>query len=115
MTDLISRADAIDELRHLIPYKRYKSGGFVHLLDKREVFKAINSLPSADADWIPCSERLPSDAKEVLVCMKNGWIDTASYRGNKKHWRFDATDVAPCDLILAWMPLPTPYKGGDDE
>jgi len=44
---LIKREDAIDELRRLIPYKKYHKGEWVHLLDKREVFKALNALPSA--------------------------------------------------------------------
>jgi hypothetical protein len=47
---LINREDAIDELRRLIPYKKYHRGEWVHLLDKREVFKAINALPSAEAE-----------------------------------------------------------------
>jgi hypothetical protein len=46
---LINREDAIDELRRLIPYKKYHKGEWVHLLDKREVFKALNALPSVSA------------------------------------------------------------------
>jgi len=46
---LIKQEDAIDELRRLIPYKKYHKGEWVHLLDKREVFKALNALPSAEA------------------------------------------------------------------
>lgn len=71
---LIKREDAIDELRHLIPYKTYHRGKWVRLLEKEEVFKALNSLPSAEAnftdgnkisEWIPCSERLPMMGDEL--------------------------------------------------
>ena len=50
-TDYISRTDAIDKLRHLMPYKKYHRGEWVYLLDKKEVFKALNALPSADAEF----------------------------------------------------------------
>lgn len=43
---LINREDAIDELRHLIPYRKYHRGEWVYLLEKKEVFKTLNSLPS---------------------------------------------------------------------
>jgi len=45
---LIKREDAIDELRRLIPYKKYHRGEWVYLLDKKEVFKALNALPSPE-------------------------------------------------------------------
>lgn len=46
---LINREDAIDELRHLIPYKKYHRGEWVYLLDKKEVFKALSALPTVSA------------------------------------------------------------------
>lgn len=59
---LINREDAIDELRHLIPYKKYQRGEWVYLLEKKEVFKAINALPSTDMvsrkDFEPVDNKL---------------------------------------------------------
>lgn len=54
---LINREDAIDELRHLIPYRKYHRGEWVYLLEKKEVFKTLNSLPSVNnsfpqGEWI---------------------------------------------------------------
>lgn len=121
MTDLISRADAIDELRHLIPYKRYKSGGFVHLLDKREVFKAINALPSAEAEWIPCSERLPK-AEDMYQMPEQRYLCQLEAHGVRKFcvlsrlkgavspfWDWYGIAVYDSEVI-AWMPLPKPYR-----
>ena len=42
---LINREDAIDELRRLIPYKKYHKGEWVHLLDKKEVFNMFADYP----------------------------------------------------------------------
>lgn len=67
--------------------------------------------------WIPCSERLPDTDISVLV--SDGvyvWVDELQedYEDGKNiYWwdsqcSFDFNDTA-------WMPLPTPYKGGDTE
>lgn len=55
MDDLIKRSDAIDELMHVIPYKRYHNGAYALLLDKRKRLAAIKAVPSADrpqGEWI---------------------------------------------------------------
>lgn len=56
--------------------------------------------------WIPCSERLPEDTCECLVCFKDRHIETADYDGEFEIG-FDAVDP------IAWMPLPEPYKEGE--
>ena len=53
--DLIKRSDAIDELMHIIPYRRYHNGAYVFLLNKKECLAAIKAAPSADrpqGEWI---------------------------------------------------------------
>lgn len=75
-------------------------------------------------EWIPCSERLPEDEEKVLVCtlleckindkIKRIYnITCAMYEsGNPMcedsdySWDFD------CRNVIAWMPLPEPYKEG---
>lgn len=66
---LINREDAIDELRRLIPYKKYHRGEWVHLLEKKEVFKAINALPSAEAET-KCVAQIEVDTEEILRRIK---------------------------------------------
>ena len=141
---LINREDAIDELRRLIPYKKYHKGEWVHLLDKREVFKALNALPSADAvqGWIPCNKQMPDELETVNVTWVNHlappyykhiegvpFVDSAVYyRGNWYWWDATVIDVLAeygedCNAeqidkdieILAWMPLPEPYKAESEE
>lgn len=61
--------------------------------------------------WIPCSERLPEEYQAVLATLNNGELTYA--------WRFDVDEWVICegdrnattDDILAWMPMPEPYKG----
>ena len=67
--------------------------------------------------WIPCSERLPEEGECYLVTTK--WkgsysgdvyveIDMAEYKKKQKEWDYS-------DIVVAWMPLPQPYKEGDTD
>ena len=74
----------------------------------------------ADATkWIPCSERLPEKAGNYLVSMKS---ETVSYMFFDCLYFYSVISnyaYKPVTDILAWMPLPEPYKeqnnGEDDE
>lgn len=79
--------------------------------------------------WIPVSERLPEkDGRYLVTCPSLGddlEVSTAWYgtplmpiRPVKGKCFFDSDDEwgdVPYDDVLAWMPLPKPYKGGDTE
>lgn len=78
--------------------------------------------------WIPCSERLPEEDTEVLIsyCYKEGEgdtdhvnIDITSYGttcfGGReihtlKEWRQPFDYFHANYEVIAWMPLPTPYR-----
>lgn len=66
--------------------------------------------------WIPCSERLPEDKETVLVTFKHfvsgntiGLGSVILLRG-KPHWYVREQSLGTYD-VLAWIPLPKPYKG----
>ena len=91
--------------------------------------------------WIPCSERLPDELAEVNVT----WVNTAPpvYYEFLKGKRFTGTAIyfngewywysstcldmlkeygkSPADImdgaieVIAWMPLPEPYKEGEQK
>lgn len=78
--------------------------------------RILEGLPSAQ-QWIPCKERLPSfDFTDVLVCMhdvRHGCEDEyyiASAYVVRGHWKM-TLNVDTSDLeIVAWCPLPEPYR-----
>lgn len=59
--------------------------------------------------WIPCEERLPSVYQKAVTCNKHGEMMVGTY--TEFGW------VYPCyfERPIAWMPLPTPWRGADDE
>ena len=63
-------------------------------------------------EWIPCSERLPKENTEVLMSLEWG-IDIGEYRNGD--WHSEWINHYDDGNVLAWMPLPQPYKGADDE
>lgn len=83
----------------------------------------IEALPSAQA-WIPVSERLPEEYGKYLVTMKSGLVKEATYKPKRIYVNFregwsacyaDGLFYHDDSEIVAWMPLPEPYKEDKDE
>lgn len=115
--------------------------GVSQYLDRPDVLDLIDNAPTVDlwqmrqeatenalkkaevlygrpqGEWIPVSERLPEIATTCLVQLSNGYITMGKYhsiRGGS--WVFIDTTIQfvyPKDSVIAWRPLPEPYKEGD--
>ena len=61
--------------------------------------------------WIPVSERLPDYNEEVLITDgKYVTIDTRHFLENTEDGEAYTWDINGWDDVVAWMPLPEPYK-----
>ena len=101
MSDLISRQAAIDALSR-ISNMNMCAKNYIMVKDM------LKAIPSARPEprWIPCSERLPDTNGDYIVTGRKGAV-------NKR--RFEDGQWYGGWAILAWMPLPEPWKGGDEE
>lgn len=73
-----------------------------------QIHEVIDNAPTIEpktGEWIPFSERLPREYAQYLVCFESGechvyWLEDSDW----------ARGMAEKDGIIAWMPLPKPYK-----
>lgn len=78
---------------------------------------AVEIADRPQGEWIPCSERLPDKDTEVLVVDYNEAIQVCSvtsYKGMPV-WEDVYGYWHGIEVFDAWMPLPEPWKGADDE
>lgn len=57
--------------------------------------------------WIPCSERMPENAMNVIAQFSSGTVTELRYAGNGI---FEGIYEYSTKVIIAWMPLPKPYR-----
>lgn len=134
--DLISRQAVIE-------INRSYHGQMPNEVNHR-IWKEINELPSAQPDmseysdklwrnayergrteaqqrWIPCSERLPEENGQYLITVKyvhvDGYDDIYAEHGEWTDGKWDMFCFGHCgkvENIIAWMPLPEPYREEGD-
>ena len=114
--DCISRQEALKICR------RYWHPTFNPIMEE------IEKLPSVQPEqrWVPVTERLPENDNEVLITVWDAEDDYVEvykgfYQGHEwwTQWCHGCSKIKdePCgeNIVIAWMPLPVPYKGGDSE
>jgi len=81
----------------------------------------VSQLPSAQPEqrWIPCSERFPEedDYKTCIECLdgavwyftENGTMGLGYYYKSTKEWSTTG-DLKTDGKVIAWKPLPKPYR-----
>ena len=117
MSDYIDRQEAIDAIHEWGLIDGLSEGQAIEILSDEE------KVPSVQPQmWIPVTEALPEyDFTDVLICLhdvRHGCeddyyiIQAYTVRG---HWK-PTLDINIDDLdVVAWMPLPPVYEGGQDE
>lgn len=95
--------------------------GFSDTYDKACIIGVIDEQPTIEPErWIPVTERLPEDVEigeeypTVIFCTKD-----ATYSGFYEHymggkWWCGDEDYT-VDEVIAWMPLPEPYRGDQND
>ena len=84
--------------------------------------EVLSGMPS-EQRWIPVTERLPEEiCDSYWVCTDSGyqcecrWTNINPFWTNlTTSWHWNIFDIPQYTTVVAWMPLPTPYKGGEEE
>lgn len=81
----------------------------------------IDNAPTVQPEphWIPCSERLPKESGQYLITIKykhvnDSYEDVYAEHGEWLDGKWDMFCFGHCgevEDIIAWLPLPEPYKG----
>ena len=120
--DALKHADKMQTMndQHTVDHDRdwiigcIKHDGFIKTDRFDKANQIILEALSAEAEWIPCSERLPKRDELVLVTYKTTdrihlcrYIDDGS---ENPWWSYIDDCCAWNNVVLAWMPLPKPYR-----
>lgn len=86
--------------------------GVIDIVDDDNINKMIDMLKQSKVgEWIPASERLPRNYVEVVVCYiaddNETEMDVDFLHENGEWYNAHNRNV------IAWQPLPEPYKEGD--
>ena len=95
--------------------------GMITLECMDELMAMIADRPQGE--WIPCSERLPNENGDYLVTLENGVVKILGYSTTQRttypkgfyHIEDGFSWRQVQNPVVAWMPLPKPWKGADDE
>lgn len=124
MSDLIERQDVINKFvgLNMQVYEGDRCVGIRTWLTKEEIIYAINEIPSVEPEWkwIPVTERLPKkENKSYWICTDTKhqyqcrWTNNIYGIGKSNNWSWSIFDIPQYTRVLAWMPLPEPWKGND--
>ena len=108
----MTRKEVIGILEKMIPQPQRGDGkSTTHLLITEAITRAIKAIEQTR--WIPVSERLPEDYIHVLCQFTLGGMGECYLA----HGAFHVVGglVMTCNEVIAWMPLPQPYKAESEE
>ena len=77
-----------------------------------QVIDIIDALPTVEnaPQWIPVSKKLPKEAEEYLITLKDSDGDTyvkkTMYFPDEELW----WGIYSSETVTAWMPVPEPYR-----
>ena len=118
--DLISRQAAIDEFDGGKVDETYCTEYDIGYNDGIDfAISRLSVMPSAQPDqrWIPVTESFPKAEKErYWVCTDTGyqcecrWTNNRFGMGESDEWGWSIFDIPQFSKVVAYMPLPEPYR-----
>lgn len=118
-----------EAIKHLHTYSSTNGSGLTTQDQHEEAKKMAIKALETQLRWIPCSEQMPKE-KDAGILKKLGTnrlsdyvIATVEVKGERMTviirthdgvWHWDKKYAFPDYKVVAWMPLPKPWEGGQD-
>lgn len=72
---------------------------------------ALWALNQAEEEWIPADERDPEPFQSVICTLQNGHVMELAFAPQTGYFTaISSVDVPATNPVIAWKPLPAPYK-----
>ena len=76
-----------------------------------EAIEIVNQVASEyGGGWIPCSERLPEIEADVLLSLRSLDVYTGFRANTEGSFYVEGEGYVEFENVIAWQPLPEPYK-----
>ena len=109
-----------EEIRDSIPFSEQRADGLRKARDiirkhmselSRENNQKNTRLPRDNDGWIKCEERSPEEAGRYIITALDGERKIVSFaKWQNRYKRFDMAGERAYWRVIAWQPLPEPYR-----
>lgn len=121
--DCISRTRTIERLKLNLPISEGADNSrdrqrYMQAMADIQAIKEMPSVTPQEPRWIPVTERLPEDYVTVMATVE-GYVEPEARYSKRDGWEWAYESGTgyweELDGVIAWMPLPEPYKKSEDE
>lgn len=116
----------------VLSHMRSCSDAILKAFEKADL--SLNEVKAKSDGWIPCSKQLPDDPeggilrsreeledayvkdriKQYIIMIDGASLPTVLFYGGKGRW-YDCNGTNEPYRVVAWQPLPEPYKQGKEK
>ena len=113
----MTREEAIEVFKTEHPYNPDRKDNDLHTLAKAfDMAISALSVPEREkGKWIPTTERLPEIEQDVLLSLRSLDVEVGFKAYTKPYFYCHGADYIKPQNVLAWMPLPEPYKAESED
>jgi hypothetical protein len=118
---------SLDDAREDFMYDVYNTLDFLPTNDEAnriiDSFDMVTKGIKQEPRWIPVTERLPKEERNSYwICTDTGYQCECRWTNMNLFWSYETTDwhwniadIPQYTEVVAWKPLPQPYKGEQEE
>ena len=116
---ILKRLEEAKNFEYLNGVKRFSKKERIAFDNAKQIVQEVAEEFATDTNvwtngWIPCSERLPEEEADVLLSLRSLDVYTGFRANAEGCFYIDGDGYVEYENVMAWMPLPEPYKESED-